>query len=290
VDATQQLISARSERQAMDWSLVLTSQDIASTLLHSPEDDRWHLAVEASDYERAMGMIRLYRRENRAWAWRKPLPWQGIWFHWGALAWASLMVLVFVADAGHDSAYRQQGILDSKAVMAGQWWRLFTAISLHADVGHLAMNGTVGFILLGLAMAQYGAGWAVLIAYVGGVWGNVAGLLLYPQPHRILGASGMVMAALGLVAIQSLSLLRQSRRAARLAASGLAAGLFLFLLLGVDPAADTVAHAGGFLSGIVLGGIVAVLPPRWWQNRVANYGSGGLAIALFLLTWWFSLK
>ncbi len=290
MDAAQQLISARTERQAMDWSLVLTSQDIPSTLLHSPEENRWYLAVEPQDYERALKSIRLYRQETRAWAWREPLPWQGIWFHWGALVWTALVGLVFLADLLHGSVYRDRGAMDSAAVMAGQWWRLMTAISLHADAGHLAMNSIIGFVLLGLAMARYGAGWAILASYLAGVVGNIAGLFLYSQPHRGLGASGMVMGALGLVAVQSLSWLRQSRRAARIALSGLAGGIFLFLLLGLDPAADTAAHAGGFLGGLLLGTGLVFLPASILENKAANYAAVVVAAATVLYTWFRALS
>ena len=49
------------------------------------------------------------------------------------------------------------GLMDSAAVSKGAWWRLFTAILLHNDLGHLMANMTIGFVVLGLAMARYGA-------------------------------------------------------------------------------------------------------------------------------------
>ena len=46
-------IPARTERQAMDWSLVLVSQGIATTIERDPEANLWRLIIDAPDYPRA---------------------------------------------------------------------------------------------------------------------------------------------------------------------------------------------------------------------------------------------
>ena len=79
------IIPARSKRQAMDWSLVLASQDIETIIECSPEDAGWSLQVCAADYERAMAAIRQFRLENRGLAWRQKLQWSGLTFHWGSI-------------------------------------------------------------------------------------------------------------------------------------------------------------------------------------------------------------
>jgi len=48
----------------------------------------------------------------------------------------------------------EAGDMDSAKVLAGQWWRLFTAVTLHADLAHLMGNITFGVIMLGLAMPR----------------------------------------------------------------------------------------------------------------------------------------
>src|ERR1035437_10950698 len=93
------------------------------------------------------------------------------------------------------------------ALAHGEWWRLFTATWLHADLAHLAMNMVFGFLFLGLVMGRYGPGVGLLAAYLAGVGGNLAAWLVYGENHRGLGASGVVMGALGLLTIQSVSLL-----------------------------------------------------------------------------------
>jgi len=180
--------------------------------------------------------------------------------------------------------------MDSLAVRSGQWWRIFTAISLHSGLGHLAANLTTGFLLVGLAMARYGAGVGLLASYLAGALGNVAGLLFYQSPYRGLGASGMVMGALGLIAVQSLFLWRRGPKIWKFIVNGILAGLMLFVLLGLDPQSDVVAHLGGFVAGALLGSLLTRVPLPFLQNYVLNLGSAALLMGLFLWTWSLALR
>src|SRR6185295_492432 len=95
------------------------------------------------------------------------------------------------------------------------WWRLFTAQLLHADLLHFATNAVFGFLLLGLAMGRYGNGVALLATFLAGAGGNIVSWLVYGASFRGLGASGMVMGALGLLAAQSVALYKQHPHAWR---------------------------------------------------------------------------
>ncbi|MBU6400740.1 MAG: rhomboid family intramembrane serine protease [Verrucomicrobia bacterium] len=282
-------IVARSRRQALDWSLVLSSQDIASTLRRVPETGRWLLEVDATDLERACDAIRLYQAENRGWNWRRPLPANGMAFHWGSGAWVILLGLIYACNVVSGNGLDARGVLDTQAVHAGQWWRLFTAVVLHANLGHLASNLSIGFLVLGLAMARFGAGFALLAAYLAGVGGNLIGLWLRAEPYSGLGASGMVMGGLGLLTAESVWLRRESPRAARYVLSGVLAGLLLLVWFGLDPQADVVAHVGGFVTGALLGAILAVLPDRLTQHTPGNLVAGALLAGLVLYPWWLAV-
>ena len=201
-------IPVRSHRQAMDWSLVLASQGIETTIEESGEGGGWGLLVASQDCEKALKALRQYRLENRDWPWRQSLPWPETHFDWGSVAWAALLILFHWFGSVHPG-FQAAGIMDTTAVFSGQWWRVFTAMMLHADVAHLAANLSIGIVLFGLAMGRYGTGTGLLAAYLAGAAGNVASLLLNAKPFNGLGASGMVMGALGLLAAQSLA----SRRA-----------------------------------------------------------------------------
>ena len=202
-------IPAHSRREAMDWGLVLVSQGIEATIEASEDGSGWGLVVAAQDYEQALSAIGQYRLENRGWPWQQPVLQQGYLFDWGSLAWVLLVLLFFWLDGRAD--LRSAGAMDTRLLAQGQWWRLLTAIWLHADLGHLAANATLGFVLLGLAMGRYGTGVGLLAACLAGVGGNLGCWLLALGGHRSLGASGMIMGALGLLAAQSFEKKREGR-------------------------------------------------------------------------------
>ena len=76
----------------MDWSLVLASQDIPTTIALSAEERQWALLVNPEDYERAVEAIRQYRGEPR-WSGGIPGPAE-ITFHWGGAVWCGWLVLM----------------------------------------------------------------------------------------------------------------------------------------------------------------------------------------------------
>ncbi len=274
-------IAARSRRQALDWSLVLISQGIEAIIDH-PDDSVWDLIVTGNDYENAVRFIKQYRLENQRSSWRHTTFRSGFSFDWAALGWVLLVAIFYWLDV--HVGLNTRGVLDSRAVAHGQWWRLFTAVWLHADLAHLGSNLSIGLLLLGLAMARLGPGTALFAAYLAGVGGNLlACVVSQSTPHISLGASGLVMGCLGLLAIQSLDLLRHNLAAWKYILSGVVAGIMLFVLLGVAPGTDVLAHAGGFISGLLLGG-VAVLIPTLSRPR-ANLINGILFAAAVIVPW-----
>jgi hypothetical protein len=60
-------------------------------------------------------------------------------------------------------------------------------------------------------------------------------------------------------------------------------------LLGLSPGSDVVAHLGGFVSGLVLGGIL-LLRSRLAQNTAANIFAGVAFCLLVILPWWLALN
>src|SRR5437588_11424470 len=125
-------ILARSLRQAMDWSLALLSQGIECVIQHPPETGEWELVVPDSNYQAALECIHQYRLENRGWPFRYQVPHSKFIFDWTSLALAALCLFFFWFNSFRD--LHSAGLMDSLLVAKGQWWRLFTAVWLHADV------------------------------------------------------------------------------------------------------------------------------------------------------------
>jgi rhomboid protease GluP len=280
-------IPVRSHRQAMDWSLVLVSQGIETTIDQAEDGTGWGLLVSAQDHANALWTIRQYRLENRGWPWQQQVLRPGLLYDWGSLAWPLLACLFY--SLGTRTDLQAVGLMDAQAVARGQWWRLFTAMWLHADLAHLATNATIGVVLLGLAMGRYGTGVGLLTAYIAGASGNLVAGLADARPHLSLGASGMVMGCLGLLAVQSFSLWRHTPHAVKFILSGLCGGVMLFLLLALTQGTDVMAHVAGFASGLVLGALLSLVPTVAQMPRT-NLLSGLLFALLVILPWWLALR
>ena len=274
----------------MDWSLVLTSQDIATTILAFPQERRWGLEISETDHVRALDAIRRYRLENRTWQITRKLP-EGteLRFHMGSVLWCAILAMIYGCSAFWP-AIIEAGAMDSTKVISGQWWRLFTAVTLHADLAHLMGNITFGVIMLGLAMPRFGFGLTLLVALIAGFFGNVAGLLLYPMPYKGVGASGMMMGALGLLAVYSARLWPTHPRAFRAMWSGAGAGLLIFLLFGMNPKTDVVAHAAGFASAAIMGIGLSWLPNSRLKRAWLDWLAFGLMIAMIGAAWLIALR
>jgi len=281
-------IPARSRRQAMDWSLVLISQGIESTVDFS-EEMGWGLILAAIDHQPAVHILEQYRAENRHWPWRQKISSKGVLFDWASLGWVLLVGAFFWIQTHAASSFREAGLMDAIAVSHGEWWRLFTAIFLHADAGHFALNASIGLFLLGLTMGNFGTGFGLLASYLAGAGGNIATWLIYTDGHRSLGASGMVMGCVGLLASGALLTGAPPGRRWRYLVGGLAAGAMLFASLGLSPGSDVLAHFGGFVSGLVLGCLL-MAAPRLRRSTAANAFAGVIFCILVILPWWLALR
>lgn len=288
IDGAGPAIAARSKRQAMDWSLVLASQGIAAIV--NKVESGWILTVDPPDFERAKAVLNQYQIENQGWHWRRELPWTGAVFHWGAGWWVLGIVAVYYWSTVRFPGLKEAGMVESRAVLAGQWWRLFTAVTLHENLPHLISNATTGFLLLGLAMARYGAGVAVLAAFLAGVLGNFAGVMIYPLDHAGLGASGMVMGALGLISGQALAPRGGGMRPGRFLPRAVAAGVLILVLIGFSPEADVIAHVGGFVAGAAMGVALGRIRHAALQRLAPNLAAGLVFAALVIASWWLAAR
>lgn len=93
------------------------------------------------------------------------------------------------------------GVNSSRGIENGEWWRIVTAVTMHADIGHLAGN------LLGLSIFAYlacrymGNGLAWLLIILAASLANLSNAWLRSgEGFSSLGASTAVFGALGLLA------------------------------------------------------------------------------------------
>ena len=206
----------------------------------------------------------------------------------GLCAYAAVLLGVQLArQAGWLSpAAVEGGLVDGEAVRDGELWRLVTALTLHADWPHLVSNLVFGG-LFGLLLAQLagnGVAWASILA--GGALGNGLNVLMRAEPHRSLGASTAVFAAVGLLMMEGFHVrsARGGSRLVRWAPVGLGLGLLGWLGTSGERT-DLPAHLTGLVCGLLLG-LTARRAQRGQARPAAvQFATAASALAVLVLCW-----
>jgi rhomboid protease GluP len=150
------------------------------------------------------------------------------------------------------------GVLDTKAVNAGQWWRLLTSTFLHANTTHLLMN-MFALHLLGPFVETNLRSLRFLGLYLIAGAGSMAFVYFLHQrdasPYFALGASGSIMGLVGAAA--AIFLHGWLRERARSVFLGLQRVLLVMALQTVfdlaTPRISFAAHFSGFTIGFAVG-------------------------------------
>jgi membrane associated rhomboid family serine protease len=248
----------------------------------------WRLEVPARDLERAAEELTLYRQENRDWP--PPAP-AAAPHHANTLITLSVLGLLGIFHNltylsldgfGHSPIdWLALGNADAGKILAGQWWRGVTALTLHSDALHLLGNLVIGGFFVDRLCREIGAGvgWALVLA--SGVLGNLANALLQPAWHQAVGASTAVFGAVGILAVRSA--LRHRKTLLQRWLLPVAAALALLGLLGTGgERTDIGAHLLGFLAGLSLGWPAARISR---YSRTLGFVAGGGAVLLTVGAW-----
>ena len=177
-------------------------------------------------------------------------------------AWvAPLLLVAAVIVAGHSADtlafgadWYDIGALHSRVMQSGEWWRLLTALTLHADVAHLLGNVVFGVFFTFVAAQLVGSG----VAWCGIVFtaalGNLVDSQLMPVAQTSIGASTAVFAALGLISGYAWRHRHDARLKWAHRSAPLVAGIVLLGLIGAGGEhTDVLAHLAGFACGTVCG-------------------------------------
>jgi rhomboid protease GluP len=268
-------------------AFVLTAVGIENTV--GFDGVEFILHVDAASAPQAAAHLRQYDAERNRPLPAPPAP-PRVYPH----AWAGcviyILVLVGVAIAIARGLWRldafDAGALHGGRIQAGEWWRAFTALTLHVDAAHLALNLGAGTWFGWLAGRQLGVGTAWLLIVAGAACANLLEAWLGAAAHRAVGASTAVFAALGLIAAHSWRerFALPQRWARRW--GPLVAGVILLGWMGSEGEnTDLVGHAGGFVLGVVLGAIAALPAARGVLERVPQWLAGAVALGAFVVAW-----
>ena len=278
-------------RECDEQALVLDALGIPHLIADGPGNASL-LMVPAVHAARARQELALYAAENRGRPQRPALTLHGYGFP-GVTGYILVLLTAFLVQerVAFGVDWLGAGSLQGAAFRGGEWWRVFTALTLHGDAGHLAANLFFGAFFGAFAGQFLGSGvaWATILLAAGA--GNALDLYLLPVSHRAIGASTAVFAALGLIAaLMWRGHSRHTTTWARRYAPLIGASVLLAYIGTGDAQTDAVAHLTGFVMGIFAGAAYDLRRPRWLQSRRVQAAAGCGALALLAACWWLAVR
>jgi rhomboid protease GluP len=290
IDPGVEVYCSSSRRDCEERAFMLRAVGIASVIVLRGDD--FILEVTASDAQRALGHLAEYEAENLPPEPAPPVPPLHRYAWVGCMGYTAILLGVAYAisnglvrlDAFHT------GELDAARVQAGQWWRAWTALTLHLSGPHLAANLGAGIWFGYLAGRQLGAGMSWLFIVGGGGIANLLEGLFGPPWHRSVGASTAVFTALGLMSAYTWHerLRLQQRWVQRW--GPLVAGVILLGWLGTaGKETDIMAHVLGFAIGVLLGATAALPLVRRRLHDLPQWPAALAAVAIMAAAWGLAL-
>ncbi len=169
----------------------------------------------------------------------------------------AINVIVYLITVAQGSGLNDPGgrvfydwVLFGPAVHDGDWWRLITAMFLHAGLVHIAFNMWALWWLGGIVESVLGR-WRFLLLYIGSGLAGSAGALVSSPNAITVGASGAIFGMLGAGFVLEWR------------ASGRAAGSFATLILinlaltfGFRSFISVGGHVGGLIGGLIGAGVI----------------------------------
>jgi len=163
----------------------------------------------------------------------------------------------------------------------GQWWRLFTALFVHLNLLHLALNMWALWNVGRLSERLFGRGTLLFLYVASGILASLTSVAWDPSLSSV-GASGAIFGVLGAF----LAFLSRQRKqipsviVRKHWISTLAFVLFNLISGALQPGIDNAAHVGGLLGGFVLGYLLA--RPIDGEARTHFPLNRGLSAAAFI--------
>lgn len=249
-------------RHANERALVIAAMDLPYWIF--PVDGRFALCVESAHFQKALDELALYEKERRQNPFLRFRNFrQGAREPISASLFVSIWVMAFffLLQKTGPAWWVDAGDVSPKAIFQqGEWWRIVTALTLHADFAHIGANLATGILFAFFLLPMLGVGvtWSAIL--LSGALGNLLNAFFYRgEAHYSIGASTAVFGALGiLVGAQTIRLVVASSRKLRIweiiLPIGAGAALLAFLGTGdKERSVDFMAHFWGFVAGVPMG-------------------------------------
>ena len=278
------------KREAEDWALVLIAEGIQSKVVRT--EAGFTVDVASADAITARKILDSWQNERSERSRRLAIPpARGATTLEAAIAYACALTLVAfhlgLENSGRWSDFRELGKSQAALVLDGQWWRLVTALTLHADLPHVLGNTLFGGFFLAAVAGRLGIGIAILCFVTTGTLGNYANALYYGSAHSSVGASTGVFGLVGVLAGLAAWHRHQMALPGRGAWVALAAGLAIVAMLGSGgPRVDFSAHLFGLAAGGLTGLLLAA--PLASRTRLKPPGqtiAATTSLCIILIAW-----
>lgn len=286
-----EVLETENQDQLSICSLVLSAMEIPHSI--SKKESMGVIRVSANDKERATYHLSAYLAENRDWP-PRALPADEIssGIQPPTIIIIGALILFYSVTGPWDShsIWFESGAGNSSAIIhRGEYFRLLTALTLHADLTHLLGNCFIGGFLLHFFCRLVGPGMGLAATLTAAIIGNGINVYLHGDGHLFIGFSTAVFAVIGMLVMASY----QNRKTLSRFHLFLPfmAGIALLAMLGSSgERTDLGAHLFGLLSGIVIGYILTI------DIFIRFRHSSLLQLFLFLfsgfivyLSWWAAL-
>lgn len=260
-------------------SLVLSAMEIPHST--KTKNSVGVILVAANNAERATHHLSAYLAENKNWP-PQALPAEEIssGIQPPTIIVIGALMLLFSVTGQWDSRsiWFESGAGNSSAVIhGGEYFRLVTALTLHADLTHLLGNCFIGGFLLHFLCRLVGSGMGLAATLAAAVMGNAMNVYLRGDDHLFVGFSTAVFSIIGMLVLASY---QRRKTLSRLHIFlPFMAGIALLAMLGSSgERTDLGAHLFGLMSGMVIGYILTT--EVFLRLRTSSF----LQLILFLCT------
>jgi len=284
-------------KAARERGLVVAAMDLPYWI--EREDGAWVLFVEENARGQAAAALAEFEAEEQARVHvQKPEP---LVIPKLALALTLVaMVIFYRMQTGANPVLIERGVAVDARILHGEWWRCFTALTLHGSVEHLVSNLGLAVFAFAFAFSRFGTGAGLLGTVLGGAMGNLLNAFAHAaKPHVSLGSSTALFASLGLLAGGELAarLMHRATRTGWQLLVPVGAGLaFLSLYGGAGsnrdgtPIMDTgnvdlMAHLFGLVAGVALGSVLFGAGLRRGARAWVQAVCGGAVIVVLAAAW-----
>lgn len=285
-DGFETVFAARGRRECRHAKLVLEAARIPSDAVFQ---NGWFLVVADADAADAFAELAAYKAENEQ---RSAAPAGKTQLYGGAIVGVvaySLTIIAFHLFSGalaYGVDWLSVGRVHAGDVTGGQFWRVVTALTLHADVEHLGGNLVFGAVFGFMAGRTFGGGIAWLTIVVAGSFGNLLNAYAREANHSSIGASTAVFAALGLMVANALRPRLGTNESLLRRWSPLIGGIVLLGFIGVGgERTDVLAHVTGFFAGLIVGWLCSYAPHRFLDNATVQTIASIAGVVIVAAAW-----